>query len=243
MFVPIHDHNRLRRITFQKATVTLIAANCLAYALQIWLGDASARDMHLNAGITPSSLLDASDLGASYLYIPPWLTPITYMFLHGNLLHLVPNMLFLWVFGDNVEDAVGHGRFILFYLICGVAAGLAHAILYPLSDIPLIGASGAISGVFAAYVLLYPKVRVWIIPLPFIPLRFPIYWVVLAWLAYQFFFIATAADVETAWWAHIGGFFAGAILIIFMRQPGVPLFGPKFKPTPDDQEETPHYGT
>ena len=103
--------------------------------------------------------------------VPERLTLLSYMFFHGDILHLAGNMLFLWVFGDNVEDAMGHIKFLIFYLACGVIAGLVHAWVVPTSDAPLIGASGAVAGVIAAYLMLHPRVRVWVLALKAIPLR------------------------------------------------------------------------
>jgi membrane associated rhomboid family serine protease len=129
----------------------------------------------------------------------------------------------LWVFGDNVEDAMGHRRFIVFYLACGVAAALAHAFALPDSTQPLIGASGAVAGVIAAYLLLHPRVRVWVLAFRIIPLRIAAVWVLGAWAVTQFVMVLLGPR-EVAWWAHIGGMAAGAVLILFLRRPGVPLF-------------------
>ena len=147
-----------------------------------------------------------------------WAQLVTSMFMHGGWQHLLGNMLFLWVFGNNIEDSMGHTRFILFYLICGVVAGLAHVFFSPASQIPAVGASGAIGGVMGAYVVLYPQARVqtWIPPLFIVHIRawfFLIYW----------FFIQVVMGVGSlgaqgdsggvAVWAHIGGFVAGLVLI------------------------------
>jgi membrane associated rhomboid family serine protease len=156
--------------------------------------------------------------------IPESLTFITYMFLHGGWMHLIGNMLFLWVFGDNVEDAMGHGRFLVFYLLCGAAGGLAHALASPTSEAPLIGASAAVAGTLAAYLILHPRVKLWVLFLGRIPLKLSAMWVIGAWIAFQFFNVFVALDQETSYWAHIGGLAAGAVLIPFMRRPDVPLF-------------------
>ena len=133
-------------------------------------------------------------------------------------------MLFLWVFGDNVEDAMGHIKYLVFYLVCGVAGGLAHALMLPASKLPLIGASGAVAGVIAAYLILHPRVLVWVLAFRFIPLRISAAWVLGVWVATQLFMVLINQPDQVAWWAHIGGMVAGAILILFMRRPGVPLF-------------------
>ena len=156
--------------------------------------------------------------------MPEGYTLLTYMFLHGDILHLLSNMLFLWVFGDNVEDAMGHIKFIVFYLVCGIAGGLAHSLALPASKLPLIGASGAVAGVIGAYLILHPRVMVWVLAFRFIPLRISAAWVLGVWVATQLFMVLLNQPDQVAWWAHIGGMVAGAILILFMRRPGVPLF-------------------
>lgn len=237
MFIPIYDRNHLRHIRYQRVTLVLIAANCIMFGFQALLGTAGSNAVILDIGVTPAALLTQNVAHQSHLFdVPAWLTPATYMFLHGDWMHLGANMLFLWVFGDNVEDAMGHWRFLLFYLICGVAAGLAHVLAHPDSTAPLIGASGAIAGVFAAYVMLYPKIRVWVLPLPFIPVLLPILWIVIAWLGFQIYFIASQVDNTTAWWAHLGGFAAGAVLILFLRRPETPLFGRAVDQAPNIKE-------
>jgi membrane associated rhomboid family serine protease len=146
------------------------------------------------------------------------------MFFHLDVFHLVGNMLFLWVFGDNVEDAMGHVRFLFFYLACGIFAGVFHAWMVPDSDLPLIGASGAVAGVIAAYLMLHPRVGVWVLAFKIIPLRISAGLVLGLWIAMQVVMIALADAGPVAWWAHIGGLIAGAVLIVFLRRPGVPLF-------------------
>ena len=229
VFIPLSDDNPLRSIRFQWVTVGLIAANIAAFAWQ-------------TAGIDPKSVTSFALVPAelfqvhiccgvalgpnSVVPVPEGVTLLSYMFLHGDYVHLFSNMLFLWVFGDNVEDAMGHFKYLLFYLICGVAAGMAHAAMLPASKLPLIGASGAVAGVIAAYLLLHPRVMVWVLAFRIIPLRISAAWVLGVWVATQFLMVwvtSTEPD-QVAWWAHIGGMVAGAILILFMRRPGVPLF-------------------
>ena len=166
---------------------------------------------------------------ASFLeHLPGQYKLLTYMFLHGSILHLLFNMIFLFVFGDNVEDAMGHFRFILFYLACGVIAAIVYSALTEFTEVPLIGASGAVSGVIGAYLMLHPNIRVWVLvpfpKLPFIPLRFSAAFVIGVWILYQFGSAVFFPSQTVAWWAHVGGFFAGAALIAVMKRPGVPLF-------------------
>jgi membrane associated rhomboid family serine protease len=133
-------------------------------------------------------------------------------------------MLFLWVFGDNVEDALGHFRFLVFYLACAVAGAFAHGIAAPDSQAPLIGASGAIAGVVAAYLMLHPRVKIWVLALGRIPLRLPASIVLVLWIGFQLFMMVAGGDDEISWAAHLGGVVAGAVLVVFMRRRGVPLF-------------------
>ena len=231
-FIPVWDNNPLEKIHFQAVTLALIAANVIIFAIQ-QLGVVSIADTYgmMGYALIPAELLNAGFFGdASYqvfggqAQVPERLTLVSYMFLHGGILHLVGNMAFLWVFGDNVEDAMGHIRFLLFYIMCGVFAGLAHTLAVPGSEQPLIGASGATSGVVAAYLMLHPRVRLWVLALPFFPLRISAGLALGIWVAFQLYSLFFSADSHTAWWAHIGGLGAGALLVLFMRRPGVPLF-------------------
>jgi membrane associated rhomboid family serine protease len=227
VFIPLSDDNPLRSIRFQWVTVGLIAANVAAFIWQnVGFGETAAASFSL----IPSELLQVRIFGGpahgpyDTVAVPEGYTLLTYMFLHGDILHLASNMLFLWVFGDNVEDAMGHVKFVVFYLICGVCGALAHAFALPTSKLPLIGASGAVAGVIAAYLILHPRVMVWVLAFRFIPLRISAAWVLGVWVATQLFMLILNQPNQVAWWAHIGGMAAGAILILFMRRPGVPLF-------------------
>lgn len=225
VFVPLRDENPLRVIRWQWVTIGLIVVNTLIFFLQLTEpGQAYAASFAtvpvelLNSGYGPArGRFDA-------LAIPEPLTLITYQFLHGSPLHLAGNMLFLWVFGDNIEDAMGHVKFLIFYILCGIAGGIAHCVMTPASTIPLIGASGAVAGVIAAYLVLHPRVRVWVLAFRFIPLRISAMWVLGAWVITQFVMLFIPETGPVAWWAHIGGLIAGALLVVFMRRPGVPLF-------------------
>jgi membrane associated rhomboid family serine protease len=227
VFIPISDDNPLRAIRFQWITVGLIAANVVVFLLE---NTPEGRAAIASFALIPSELFQVRILGGSVAHpgqamqVPEGLTLITYQFLHSDVLHLLSNMLFLWVFGDNVEDAMGHVRFLAFYLLCGIAGGLAHAFMVPGSALPLIGASGAVAGVIAAYLLLHPRVRVWVLAFRFIPLRIKAAWVLGIWAVTQLVMIVLAPSDQVAWWAHVGGMAAGAVLILIMRRPGVPLF-------------------
>jgi len=217
--IPISDDNPAKR----PAIVTwTIVALCVA----VWLWElALGREMNaalLVFGFTPAALFAAHAPPHGFIDVPPAATIATSMFVHGGWLHLGGNMLYLWIFGNNVEDAMGHGRFALFYLLCGTAAALTLAYMNPASQLPMIGASGAISGVLAAYVLLYPRARVTVVvPLGiiFYPLAIGAVWVVGLWFAMQLLsaWIVDPAQPGVAWWAHVGGFVAGLLLTPLFR--------------------------
>ncbi|MCY3758120.1 MAG: rhomboid family intramembrane serine protease [Acidobacteria bacterium] len=223
--IPLKDINRTR--TFPAVTLLLIAANAAVFVYQLFLGSGPVlTGFFYQFGLVPRALLSLGywqDAG-----ILQGLAPLfTSMFLHGGWMHFLGNMLYLWVFGDNVEDWLGSLRFLLFYLVCGLLASLLQIAVHPGSPIPMIGASGAISGVLAAYLVLFPGARV----LTFVPILFFFYLVRLPaliflglWFLLQFFNGAvslTAGDLSmggTAWWAHIGGFVAGLVLILKRRK-------------------------
>ena len=223
--IPLKDINRTR--TFPAVTLFLIAVNAAVFVYQLSLGSGPLlTGLFYQFGLVPRALLSFGywqDAGI-LLGLAPLFTS---MFLHGGWMHFLGNMLYLWVFGDNVEDWLGSLRFLLFYLVCGLLAALLQIAVNPASPIPMIGASGAISGVLAAYLVLFPGARV----LTFVPILFFFYLVRLPaliflglWFLLQFFNGAvslTAGDLSmggTAWWAHIGGFVAGLVLILKTRK-------------------------
>jgi membrane associated rhomboid family serine protease len=159
-----------------------------------------------------------------------WMRLLSYMFLHAGWLHLAGNLLVLLVFGDNVEDALGHGRFLLLYLAAGVVGGALHGLLVPEAGLPLVGASGAIAGVMAAYLLLYPRATLFVAAFGRWPTLVPASWFVAAWFAVNLVEALRGGhgggSFEVAWWAHIGGFVTGLALVGPLRQPGVALFQP-----------------
>lgn len=224
MFIPLHDRNALKHIRRQYVTFGLILTNVAIWAFTALLPENVTDAAVVGLGFIPAVSLDYAVLPADLELVPSEATALTYAFLHRDLLHLGSNMLFLWVFGDNVEDALGHFRFLVFYLLCAVAGAIVHALVVPASPAPLIGASGAISGVVAAYVLLHPKVRIWVLVLFRFPLPLPAFIPLVFWIGQQFFLLATDHDSNVSWGAHVGGICAGAILVIFMRRRGVPLF-------------------
>jgi membrane associated rhomboid family serine protease len=222
VFIPVSDDNPLRSIQMQWVTISLIAANAIVFLLG-WLQAEPAAVASF--AVIPFELFGGASLPpAPAMQVPEAFTLVTYQFMHGDVLHLLSNMLFLWVFGDNVEDAMGHLKFLAFYLLSGIAGGLVHAGVWPGSGAPLIGASGAVAGVIAAYLMLHPRVRVWVLAFRFIPLRIPAVWVLGVWAIMQIVMAFLPGAEQIAWWAHIGGMAAGAILVLFLRRPGVELF-------------------
>jgi membrane associated rhomboid family serine protease len=216
MFLPLHDGVPLKNMKTPFATRALIGL-CIAFYLLTAQGSFDMNEVVAGFGLIPGVLFGTEILPPGYPIVPAWLTLTTNVFLHGSLFHLAGNMLFLWVFGDNVEDAMGHWRFLMFFVLCGTLASLAHALITPEQHRPLIGASGAISGVVAAYVILYPRVRIWGLFLKGIPLRLPAYGAIGFWFVLQFVSAFFGGDEAVGWFAHLGGFIAGAILIPLMR--------------------------
>jgi membrane associated rhomboid family serine protease len=221
MFVPLKDDTPLRIIRFQVVTAALMALNIVIFIVTGALaGEQAAFAYALGFGVVPVELFtpgSGSVLGANPVAEP--MTLITYQFLHGGWLHLLSNMAFLWVFADNVEDAFGSFGFLLFYLICGALAGLAHAVMTPSSTVPLIGASGAVSGVLGSYVLLFPRARVWILLFMKFPVPLPALWILAGWFILQFvsLFAISGEGQSVAWIAHIAGFIAGLGLTWLLR--------------------------
>jgi membrane associated rhomboid family serine protease len=203
-----------------------IAGVCAAAYLAVLSGLLPLEETWIFAGLglIPSVLFGTEALPDGLPFVPAPGTLLTSVFLHATWLHLLGNMLFLWVFGDNVEDAMGHVRFLAFFVLCGIGAGLVHAFLDPDSTRPLIGASGAISGVVAAYVMLYPRVRVWGLFLKGIPLRLRASWAISVWVLFQIAAAFLGGDDGVGWFAHLGGLGVGAVLVLVLRRPGVGLF-------------------
>lgn len=224
MFIPLHDRNALKHIRRQYVTLGLILANVVTHALATLAPDALYEIGVYGMGFIPAVAFDIAELDPRLVLVPESATYVTYSLLHGSWLHLGSNMLFLWVFGDNVEDALGHFKFLFFYLVCAAAGALVHGLILPASEAPLIGASGAVSGVVAAYLMLHPKVRVWVLVFMRFPLPLPAFIPLLFWVGQQFVMLVIDGDSNVSWGAHVGGILAGAILVLFLRRPGVPLF-------------------
>ncbi|MXW74077.1 MAG: rhomboid family intramembrane serine protease [Gammaproteobacteria bacterium] len=214
--IPLSDENRTSRTPV--VSYALLGAILLAFLWQLQAGNAAVYAF----GLIPARLVHGALLPPQLEWAPAWATVFTSMFLHGGWLHLGGNLLYLWIFGDNVEDALGRGRFVAFYLLCGVAAALVQTVSETTSMIPMIGASGAISGVLGAYMRLYPHARVRVlVPLfiVFYTMRVPAWMVLGIWFLFQ---LASSAMIQpgqggVAFFAHIGGFISGLILVgLFM---------------------------
>lgn len=227
--IPLRDDNPSGRTPI--VSRSLIVLCVLVFLWQLAAGGRHGEAVIYSLGLIPSVLFGHVDLPPELAIVPPSVTILTSMFLHGGWLHLIGNMLYLWIFGDNVEDAMGHGRFLVFYVLCGAAAALAQAVPDPSSTIPMVGASGAISGVLGAYLLLYPHARVLVaIPLGFMlhTLHLKAGLVLVIWFGMQLLsnvFTAPGGG-GVAFRAHIGGFVAGMLLVLLFRRRGVTLFHP-----------------
>jgi membrane associated rhomboid family serine protease len=219
--IPIYDNDPLEKSHRAYVTFALIAINLAIFVFQDAASDKVSTEILRNFALFPVAVTGEAVTGG---FFPSSLTLLTYMFLHGGWMHVLLNMLFLFVFGDNIEDAIGRGRYLAFYLLCGIAGGAAHALAAPASNIPLVGASGAIAGVIAAYIMIRPCARITVLAFGFIPIRLASYWVLGFWALSQVWHVFSLEKSDTAWWAHVGGLAAGAILIVIMRPAGVLLF-------------------
>jgi membrane associated rhomboid family serine protease len=221
MVIPIYDNDPLEKSKRAYVNWALIAFNLAIYLVQAAATDNGATMILVNFALFPVAVIGDAVTGG---VVPPSFTVFTYMFLHGGWMHVLSNMLFLWVFGDNIEDALGHGRYLAFYLLCGMAGGATHVLAAPASNIPLVGASGAIAGVIAAYLMLRPCAKITVLLFYAIPVRLASYWVLGFWILTQVWHVFTLEKSDTAWWAHVGGLIAGAVLVMAIRPAGVVLF-------------------
>jgi membrane associated rhomboid family serine protease len=219
MVMPLYDHSPFRWPTPPYVMWSLIAINVIVFVAQSTLGPEGLAEVEHAAGLIPVALT-SGQWGTGP--IPPPLTLITALFVHANGMHIFGNMIFLFVFGDDIEEALGHWRFLFFYLACGLGADAAFVLSDPTSNIDLIGASGAVAGVISAYLLYRPCAKVTAL-LGLIPLRLRAYWLIGLWVILQIGEIASNAQDGVAYWAHIGGLITGAVLFVLMRPPGIPL--------------------
>jgi len=227
--IPIHDDAPTRRLPV--ITVAFMTICVVVFLWQISASPGQQQNIIYALGVIPKVLVGDAYLDPQLVWVPTFATVLTSMFLHGGWMHLIGNMLFLWVFGNNVEDATGHARFAAFYLVCGAAAVFAQILPDPDSTIPMVGASGAISGVLGAYLLLHPRARVLVmIPLGFYfhTARLPAAIVLGLWFVLQLVnsLLAAPGQGGVAFGAHIGGFVAGMALIGLFKRREVRLKNP-----------------
>ena len=219
MVMPLWDHSPFRWPKPPYVMWALVIINFAVFFVEAGLWPDQMDQLDQLAGLVPAALTGRAPAAG----LPAPLTLITCLFVHGNFMHVFGNMIFLFVFGDDIEEALGHWRFLGFYLACGVGAGLAFVLSDPSSTTGLIGASGAIAGVVAAYLLFRPCAKVTCL-LGLIPLRLRAYWIIGGWAIWQFVEVASREQDGIAYSAHIGGLITGAVLFYFMRPRGVALF-------------------
>jgi membrane associated rhomboid family serine protease len=224
--VPLYDDNPTVRVPV--VTYFLIGMCIGAFLWQLGYNE---RVVLYSYGMIPAELFGLWHPPRAYQVLPAWAKVLTSMFLHGGWFHLIGNMLYLWIFGNNVEDVLGRGRYLILYLCCGSAAALAQAFASPASHIPMVGASGAIAGVLGAYLLLHPGANVrcfvWIV-IFFRIVNVPAWTMLGLWFAMQLIsgLSVAAGRPGVAFWAHVGGFVAGLVLVVGLRPSGVGLLQP-----------------
>ncbi len=220
--IPLRDTNPTS--TRPVVTITLIALNCVAFLFELSLGEEGMGRLFMVAGMIPEKVA-IFPVDPNVTLLGAFLPFFSSMFLHGGFMHLIGNMWFLWIFGDNIEDHLSHLRYLGFYLLCGLGAGLTHLAFNWGSNIPTIGASGAVAGVLGGYLLLYPRHKVLtLIPFFFLlMIELPAAVILIYWFVIQFFSGAAttlggAGGAGVAWWAHVGGFILGVLLIFLFGQ-------------------------
>jgi membrane associated rhomboid family serine protease len=227
--IPIRD--TIRSETYPVINYVLIALNVMAFLIEQSMGR-NLNEFIFTYGLVPARY-SIAQISAHFTTDQQMIALLTFMFLHGGFFHLLGNMWFLYIFGDNVEDRLGHFRYLAFYLLCGLASGISHLFLNWTSQIPTIGASGAIAGVMGAYFILYPRAKV----LTLVPIFFFLHFIEIPaflflgfWIFFQFLNAAFSTQAGgIAWWAHIGGFIFGIIFLkLFQLLPGMRA-GQKFR--------------
>jgi len=234
LILPISDDTPRRRPAV--VTYGLVGACVVVFLWQIGQGEQAQRAIAYAYGMVPAVLFGAASLPHQLQLVPPWATLVTSMFLHGGWLHLLGNMIYLWLFGRGVESAFGPLRYLVFYLLCGIAAGLTQGLIDPASRLPMVGASGAIAGTLGAYLVLYPRGNVvvffWI--LIFVRLiTVPAVILLGLWFLMQLVsgLSATPGEGGVAFWAHVGGFVLGILLAPLFRSADVPILqAPRSRP-------------
>jgi membrane associated rhomboid family serine protease len=229
LLLPLYDDTPTRRLPI--ATYGLIGACAAVFLWQIGLPPRAQNAVAFSYGMIPAVLFGHEHLPARLAKMAPWVTVFTSMFLHGGWLHLLGNMLYLWLFGKGVEGALGPLRYLVFYFICGAAAALTQAFISPTAMVPMIGASGAIAGVLGAYLVLFPRgnvvVFLWILILIRL-ITVPAVILLGLWFGMQLLSALSAPSGEpgVAFWAHVGGFAVGMLLVPLFRRSGVVLLQP-----------------
>ena len=227
---PLKDDNPTQNTPF--ATIFIIALCVTIFIYQLSLTEISNSEFIYSYGMKPASLFSNNNLVSSII------TVFSSMFMHGGFFHLAGNMLFLWIYGNNIEDAMGTVKFILFYFTCGIAAALLQAFITPYSNIPMIGASGAVSGVLSAYFLLFPRAKVSTLVILFFfitVIRIPAGILISIWFVTQLFnaYQTDPSSPGVAWYAHIGGFLMGAILIPLLKKNNYKFFSTGINKSPN----------
>jgi membrane associated rhomboid family serine protease len=218
MVIPLYDHDPTEFKVPPLVTWALIAVNVVVFLVELNTG--GAEFLMMSYGVVPSVIAGTTPNPSP---LPAWATLVTSMFLHNGWLHVGGNMLYLFVFGDDIEAAMGWWRFLLFYFASGIVAALAYVAVNLGSNVPMIGASGAIAGVLAAYLMLRPCAKLWVLVF-FRPMRIYAMWAIGIWVALQFYDMASGGDDGVAYAAHIGGLAAGALLFFLLRPRDVELF-------------------
>lgn len=231
--IPLKDENPSK--TIPVVNIFLILTNISVFIYLNYFAPVATRSIIFKLGFIPYELSHFVDINPKNL-VPIPLTIFTAMFMHGGWLHLLSNMLYLWIFGDNIEDILGHTKYLFFYVMCGIAATLVHGFININSQVPTLGASGAIAGVLGAYMFLFPKARIKTLVILFVVIQIvhiPAvimlgYWILLQVLS-AYAEHGSRAGGGIAWFAHIGGFVAGLVLIIMMKKPGRRRYPKKWK--------------
>lgn len=216
-FLPLFDDNPTK--SFPYVTRAIIFLNIFIYFFQLSFNDSQLNNFYASYGFIPVNFFESESL----IYFPS----LTSLFVHGGFLHLVSNMLYLWIFGDNIEDILGRTKFIIFYLVGGFAASYFQALFEPESIIPLVGASGSIAAVLGAYLLMYPRANIKVLFWFFIILQVinvPAFMVLGVWIIGQFFSLGSMVESNVAYVAHIGGFFCGIFLFLFLKNKNASIF-------------------
>jgi membrane associated rhomboid family serine protease len=228
--IPIKDINPTER--FAVVTAFFIVVNIAVFIFELLLGPGGRESFVAAFALIPQKLFFYNTAAGYGGAIPVGVTILTSMFLHGGFLHIAGNMLYLWIFGNNVEDSMGRVRFIVFYFLCGIIAAYSHALANASSEVPMIGASGAISGILGAYLVLYPRTRVLtLVAFGFYvrTVQLPAMFVLGFWFVLQFLsaLITAGTGEGIAWYAHVGGFVAGMAFIGLFKRRKVPFWGGK----------------